>query len=693
LPALSPLRESLRRVFSRELLVGGAHLAALWAFAFAQPLLDLLGRAPEFFVARQNTAGDIVVLALALVVVPPLVMLLIEAVWAAVDRRAYRILHLVLVGLMAAVFVVQLEKRVFSGPASLMILLALATGALFAYGLARAKFVSSLLDVLAVAPILFVALFLFSSDTSELVLPDEEKGALAVEVVGDAPVVMLVFDELPTATLMDEKGQIDAERFPNFARLASEGTWYPNNTTVADFTGRAVPAIFTGTNPGYNTLPIAASQPNSVFSLLAGPYKLHVDEAVTQICAESLCGEAERPHQSERLSSLFDDLKYVEGRLILPPALANGLPNVSTTFGDFGNNEDAEARGGIFARDLFTPPDPQEFEDFLDTIPPGPRTLSVIHIEVPHEPWRYLPDGQAYDGRDISNLATDNAARWSVGASGIATVQQRHYLQTGYADRLVDQMIDRLRSTGTWDGAMVIVTADHGISFKPGVPRRTAVAANLGGVSNPPLLIKYPGQRRGQVSALHTRTVDILPTIANVLGVKLPFEVDGEPISERPRGGLVEVTSGRDELVSEPLSLLLSQRRAILRRAVFRLGDRGIYDLGPAPQFLGAPAPPLSVGLDPERVAAIEDLGSYEDVDLEGDEIPAFVAGTLEGVDPGTLVAIALNGRVVATTRAFLDDGTVRYGAVVPPTALVEGANDVGIYEISGTALIPLGGS
>src|SRR3712207_9400270 len=39
---------------------GGAHLAVLWAFAFAQPLLDLLGKAPDFFVARQNTAGDIV---------------------------------------------------------------------------------------------------------------------------------------------------------------------------------------------------------------------------------------------------------------------------------------------------------------------------------------------------------------------------------------------------------------------------------------------------------------------------------------------------------------------------------------------------------------------------------------------------------------------------------------------------------
>jgi Sulfatase len=691
---LTVIRETLRRAFPREVLIGGAHLAALWAFAFAQPLLDLLGRAPDFFVARQNTASDIVIFALGLVLIPPLVMLLIEAVWAAVDRRAYRILHLVLAGLIFAVFVVQLEKRVFSGPASLMIVLALAAGAAFAYGLARIRFVRSLLDVLAVAPVFFLVLFLFFSDTSELVLPDEEKGSLGVRVPSDVPVVVLVFDELPAATLMNQQEEIDAERYPGFARLAREGTWYPNNTTVADFTGRAVPAIFTGTSPDYNTLPIAASQPNSIFTLLGGAYEMHVEEAVTQICPETLCGEAKRPPQEERLTSLVDDLKYVEGRLILPPALANGLPNVSTTFGDFGNNaEGAETRGGDFARDLFSPPDIEEFEQFLDEIPAERRTLSLIHMELPHEPWRYFPDGRNWDGRDISNLNTDNAARWKVGAAGIATAQQRHHLQTGYADRLIGRMVDNLRRTGLWEEALVVVTADHGISFKPRVPRRVAVPENLGAVANTPLFVKYPGQRRGAVSTVHTRTVDILPTIAEVLGIRVPFEPEGVPVSQRTEGGNVRLTTGRDEVVSQPLSLMLAQRRAILDRTAFRLGTGGIFELGPAPYLLGRRAPPLSAGLDPERVAGVEELGSYEDVDLEAEELPAFVAGTIEGVDAGALIAIALNGRVVATTRAFIDDGTVRYGAVVPPGAFVEGANPVGIYEVSGTVLTPLGGS
>ena len=49
------------------------HLGGLWALAFAQPLFDLLGRNAQFFVARGSTAGDILLLAFAYALAPPLV--------------------------------------------------------------------------------------------------------------------------------------------------------------------------------------------------------------------------------------------------------------------------------------------------------------------------------------------------------------------------------------------------------------------------------------------------------------------------------------------------------------------------------------------------------------------------------------------------------------------------------------------
>src|SRR4051812_27316224 len=44
---------------------------------------------------------------------------------------------------------------------------------------------------------------------------------------GPPPVVMIVFDEFPTTSLLDAHGRIDAVRYPNFARLARDANWFP----------------------------------------------------------------------------------------------------------------------------------------------------------------------------------------------------------------------------------------------------------------------------------------------------------------------------------------------------------------------------------------------------------------------------------------------------------------------------------
>ena len=71
--------------------------------------------------------------------------------------------------------------------------------------------------------------------------------------MGRPPVVVVVFDEFPTDDLLGPDGKIDAERFPNFAELASMSTWFPNGHTVYDSTFKAVPSILDGRLPKPNT--------------------------------------------------------------------------------------------------------------------------------------------------------------------------------------------------------------------------------------------------------------------------------------------------------------------------------------------------------------------------------------------------------------------------------------------------------
>ena len=91
-------------------------------------------------------------------------------------------------------------------------------------------------------------MFLLFSPVSELVLR-HEAAAAEVSLQSDTPVVLVIFDELPTISLMGAGGQIDAASYPGFGQLAATSTWYRNATTVADGTFVAVPAISDGPAP------------------------------------------------------------------------------------------------------------------------------------------------------------------------------------------------------------------------------------------------------------------------------------------------------------------------------------------------------------------------------------------------------------------------------------------------------------
>ena len=95
--------------------------------------------------------------------------------------------------------------------------------------------------------------------------------------------MLIIFDEFGTTALMNERQQIDRERYPNFATLAQGSTWYRSATNEAHVhTESAVPAILTGQLPQEGLLPIASDHPRNIFTLFGGDYRLHVFESLTQ---------------------------------------------------------------------------------------------------------------------------------------------------------------------------------------------------------------------------------------------------------------------------------------------------------------------------------------------------------------------------------------------------------------------------
>ena len=84
-----------------------------------------------------------------------------------------------------------------------------------------------------------------------------------------------------------------------------------------------------------------------------------------------------------------------------------------------------------------------------------------------------------------------------------------------------------MRAVGLWNKALVVVDPDHGISFHGDDLRRDPTRTNLSDLAFIPFFVKLPEQKTGRVVDTHITTEDILPTIADVLGVAMDPEWQG----------------------------------------------------------------------------------------------------------------------------------------------------------------------
>ena len=670
-------------------LAAGLHLAGLSALAVAQPLFDLLARNAEFFAVRGSTRWDIVLFAVGLVVLPPLVLLGLEALAGLAHARAATVAHLLFVGILVGLLVVQALRSSGSAVAFAAAAAAgAAAGALYVY----ARPARMLLTVLGAAPLLFAGLFLLDSPASRLVLDGTPEPRLA-DVPASAPVVVVVLDELPTVSLMDGEGEIDAERYPSFARLAADATWYRNATTVHEWTTAAVPAILTGVRPDADDLPLYLDHPDNLFTLLGGGYRLRVMESQTHLCPDDLCDEGREP-LAERVGSLLSDLSVVYGHLVLPEDLTGRLPSVSSSWRDFG------APGGPVVRLQRGPSEPggragdyigrdAEVREFTASLEPGDRTsLYFLHTLLPHHPWEYLPNGKVY-GSDLGTQPGMVNERW-VGDPQLAVqAEQRHLLQVGYVDLLLGRILARLEETGQYDDALVVVVADHGTSFRPHGERRRIHAGNMAEIAFVPLLVKAPGQTSGRVVDEHVTTLDVLPTMADLLGLDVPWETDGRSVASSTGGNRPQVvvdTSSGERVVGD-VDELVEERDRVLARQVELFGEGdgapGLYAAGPRPELIGRPVNGLAVSApDGPRFESFGDAR----YDPESSFAPVRVYGRLHDVPAGRDIAVAVNGTIVATTRSFEFDGETLVSALAPESAYRPGANSVRLYVVEGAA-------
>jgi hypothetical protein len=284
------------------------HLVTVWAYAVSQPIFSLLEANPEFLVVRESPRTEVVLFALVLVMVPPLLTFAGELVARLVSGRAADLLHLVFLGAFVLPLALQVLKLVDAS--RLAAIVGAATVALLAVLVyARVRAVGLFLTFSAALPLVGLYSFMFGIPLAST----DDVAAANVKIAAETPVVVLALDEFPVTSLLAANGEIDAGRYPNFARLAREGTWYRSATTVGEQTTLAIPAILDGRLPEAGKLPTVADHPQNLFTLLAASYEVRGFEPITHLCPRRYCA------RDENRSTVGGERTYRSFDQTLPP--------------------------------------------------------------------------------------------------------------------------------------------------------------------------------------------------------------------------------------------------------------------------------------------------------------------------------------------------------------------------------------
>jgi len=711
----------LSQLFSREhykpssitrLLV----LLALTGFTVTEPLLTIFGSEPSLFLFYNiDHLPPLILYAFVIAIIPAALLWIASLIFVLAGSRASTLAYYFLIFSLFALWLIQLGKwnlGVFRP--ELLLLLALSGAALLLLAYIKWAFVVALLKIAAIAPIISIVFFLQFSEVAGLADKNEVEITPAKLDQKLPSVLFVLLDEFPTMALFDEQGKLDKVRFPNLAMFSEEATWYRHYTVLADITDLSVPSILSGTDP-VKKAPIQAQFPENLFTLLAPTHFLTVFETATQLCGLEQCSElapgaiGKSPPPKWR-KILLKTYSLMTERVALQKPSA-------PKFDDFEEELVVESpkSGDAFNKFLVTVfLDPtysvkksRRLEDFVETFVPAPKpALYFLHVELPHMPWRFYEAGETYSvptTRFPFSSRNDDGGEWVAAVSAYRFMQQAQY-----TDKLLGDIIDRMKSLDMWEELLVVVTADHGRSFRLETDGRNLQQENIGSIAYAPLIIKRPYQSTGNIDDSNMMAYDLVPALADVLGIEIPWQSKGCPPGHKC------IADRGDEKVFFP-SLTPDRTNAANAFFAGKLGQNLAFsDSDNFPKYSSrwilqgeSEANPLAalnarLGLDPYwgntpenfavKPGGVAFVDQLESLRNPRTDIPplGLVVGKIESKIKASKVLVAINGHFVTGSPMLTFNGINKSFIAMLPVGALSRQNDIGIYLVDENGLLEL---
>ncbi len=116
-------------------------------------------------------------------------------------------------------------------------------------------------------------------------------------------------------------------------------------------------------------------------------------------------------------------------------------------------------------------------------------------------------------------------------AVGIAQIRAQYYGMISHVDAQLARIIDTIKARGEWENTVVVVTSDHGEQLgDQGLIQKAGYFESSYHIA---ALIRDPRCATTSGTTVHefTEAVDIMPTVCECIGVDIPTQCDGLPLT------------------------------------------------------------------------------------------------------------------------------------------------------------------
>lgn len=360
-----------------------------------------------------------------------------------------------------------------------------------------------------------------------------ESSTSATDATGDStssPVVIIIFDELSLPAILDDTGEISDE-FPSFKKLREESIWFRNAATNYDETNYAMPSMLLGrllnneeaTKINVNSKAFRSS-PN-LFNLAASKYRISILSSVINYCLGKIDFECFGTMDYLKLDALESSkiffYKFLDTSNFLLCRFIRGNFKLKLYH-----------RPAVIERNL------EHFYSIIDNKSLEGRFI-YFHFLLPHKPYVYDRNGVIVRKYDSVNFKTVELKK-----GNLDKIMRDYKEQIKYVDKILGETVRLLKANGNWDSTDLIITSDHG-DTKDGTTRFRTFGKVNDEIARIPMFIKPSGLKRGETRDDYYQHINFLPTILDMMRIKLPPNLKSYSVLRERRFNLPYYTNSK----------------------------------------------------------------------------------------------------------------------------------------------------